>query len=101
MARVMEMEVAATGLSAVVGMAMEVGASGVSAVMGMAMEVGASGRSSVMGMAMEVAASGRSSVMGWRWRWQQVDYLSTLGNFTPGILLQSNLLLAQDNHEIH
>jgi hypothetical protein len=45
MARGMEMEVAATGLSAVVGMAI-------------AMEVAASGRSSVMGMAMEVAASG-------------------------------------------
>jgi hypothetical protein len=35
-----------------------VAASGVSAVMGMVMEVAASGRSSVMGMAMEVAASG-------------------------------------------
>jgi hypothetical protein len=80
----MEMEVAATGLSAVVGMAMEVGASGRSTVMEMEMEVAASGVSAVMGMAMEVAASG---------------LFKHPGKFHLGVLLQSNLLLAQDNHE--
>jgi hypothetical protein len=84
MARGMEIEVAATGLSAVVGMAMEVGASGRSTVMEMEMEVAASGVSAVMGMAMEVAASG---------------LFKHPGKFHLGVLLQSNLLLAQDNHE--
>ncbi len=57
-------KVAASGLSAVVGMAMDVGASVGSTVMGMEMEVAASGVSAVMGMVMEVAASGVSAVMG-------------------------------------
>jgi hypothetical protein len=30
-----------------------------------------------------------------------VDYLSTLGNLISEIVLESNSLLAQDNHEIH
>ncbi len=61
-----ETEVAASGLSAGMGMAMEVGASGGSTVMGMGMEmeVAASGVSAVMGMEMEVAATGLSAVVG-------------------------------------
>ncbi len=30
-----------------------------------------------------------------------MDYLTNLGNLISEIVLESNLLLAQDNHEIH